>query len=86
MGAEDWYPVLVTSAARQEWNKIKFARETIGKPLAMKFEALGGREVDLSKMKGKVVLIDFWVTWCGSCVKEIPSIKKLYDKYQRRRF
>lgn len=59
MGVEDWYPVLVTSAARQEWNKIKFARETIGKSLAMKFEALGERKVDLSKMKGKMVLIDF---------------------------
>ena len=86
VGTEDSYPALVTSAARREWNKIKFARETIGKPLAMKFEALGGREVDLSKMKGKVVLIDFWATWCGPGVKEIPSIKKLYDKYQGRGF
>ena len=86
VGAEDWYPVLVTSAARQEWNKIKFEREAIGKPHAMKFEALDGSVVELSRMKGKVVLIDFWATWCGPCVKEIPSIKKLYDKYQRRGF
>jgi hypothetical protein len=40
-------------------------REALGKPLDMKFTAVDGREVDLSQMKGKVILIDFWATWCG---------------------
>ena len=60
--------------------------ESLGKPLNIKFTAIDGREVDLSKMKGKVVLIDFWATWCGPCVAEIPNLKKTYDKLHSKGF
>jgi len=46
--------------------------------------ALDGRTIKLSSLKGKVVLIDFWATWCGPCVYEIPGFIKLYDKYNER--
>ena len=58
----------------------------VGKPVEIRFKALDGREVDLAKLKGKVVLVEFWSTSCGPCVAEMPNVKAVYQKLHDRGF
>ncbi len=44
-------------------------------------KGLDGKPIQLSSMKGKVVLLDFWATWCPPCKAEIPHFKELYSQY-----
>lgn len=45
------------------------------------FTSLSGKQVSLDALQGKVVLLDFWGTWCGPCVESVPDLKQLYKKY-----
>jgi peroxiredoxin len=58
----------------------------IGQPLDIRFKALDGREVDLAKLKGRVVLVEFWSTTCGPCIGEMPGVKAAYEKLHSRGF
>jgi peroxiredoxin len=58
----------------------------VGTTMDIAFTAIDGQKVDLAAMKGKVVLVDFWATWCGPCVAELPTVKQAYTAHHAAGF
>ncbi|MBP5278186.1 MAG: TlpA family protein disulfide reductase, partial [Prevotella sp.] len=40
-----------------------------------------GKQMNLYSLRGHIVIIDFWASWCGPCLREVPNLKRIYDQY-----
>lgn len=60
--------------------------QTVTKAPEISLISPSGKTVKLSKLKGKMVLIDFWASWCGPCRKENPHVVEAYNKYKSAKF
>ena len=78
---EDYY----TSLQKEAYMKmVEDLRKTILNTNAASFALLDldGKKVQLAELKGKVVIVDFWATWCGPCKASFPSMQKMVTKYK----
>ena len=59
----------------------------IGKPaIDFKVTDLNGEALSLEKYRGKIILLDFWATWCPPCIQEMPHLKQTYAKFKNQDF
>ena len=78
-------PQLV-EATKDSLDMFQRRAAVVGQPFTVEGVTTDGAAFDWQKYKGKVVLIDFWATWCGPCLQEMPNIKRTHDQYRDRGF
>ncbi|MBN1594126.1 MAG: TlpA family protein disulfide reductase [Candidatus Coatesbacteria bacterium] len=69
-----------SSSSKSSGKDSKETSSSQGDAPNFKLESLDGETVELSKLKGKIVVIDFWATWCPPCRITLPLVNKVYEK------
>lgn len=72
---------IYAAAARRMAENPRRARENYAPDFS--FTSLEGEKIALEELRGKVVVLDFWATWCGPCVESVPSLRNLHKKFSK---
>jgi thiol-disulfide isomerase/thioredoxin len=84
----DYEKIMAMLVSKEKKDKLKGRLQTAQntssgtKSLGFEYESYDGTKVSLSDLKGKLVYIDIWATWCGPCIKQMPALKELIKEYK----
>lgn len=87
-----WLGGLLLLCAAPLWAADPFTELEIDRPKTrmeapgFTLNSLAGDRVSLADFRGKVVLLNFWATWCGSCRQEMPAMERLWNRYRDQGF
>jgi len=75
---------IITNKLVTKFNVLRSLEKGMKSPVFNNYENFNGERTSLSDLEGKYVYIDVWATWCGPCIREIPSLKVIEKKYENK--